>query len=138
MHGISLDQKEVKNSCLQPKIGPKSTQFATSVAGRWVAARVAPQAGAWGLQIQTWLICCMFGPCTLVAMVWLLILTRKPPNLVFRNLRTFTNMVMSSDNFALNRKAMKFDVDAFSPSSTVLAITFSYVDETSRNFNHIF
>ncbi|MFS7907537.1 hypothetical protein Hanom_Chr01g00072511 [Helianthus anomalus] len=61
----------------------------------------------------------------------LLILTRKPPNLVFKNLGTFTNMVMSSDNFALNRKAMKFDVDAFSPLSTVLAITFSYVDETS-------
>ncbi|MFS7902290.1 hypothetical protein Hanom_Chr01g00009541 [Helianthus anomalus] len=61
----------------------------------------------------------------------LLFSTRKPPNLVFKNLRTFTNMVMSSDNLALNRKAMKFDVDAFSPLSTVLALTFSYVDETS-------
>ncbi|MFS7931162.1 hypothetical protein Hanom_Chr04g00352791 [Helianthus anomalus] len=61
----------------------------------------------------------------------LLFSTRKPPNLVFKNLRTFTNMVMSSDNLALNRKAMKFDVDAFSPLSTVLAITSSYVDETS-------
>ncbi|KAF5809527.1 hypothetical protein HanXRQr2_Chr04g0158191 [Helianthus annuus] len=63
--------------------------------------------------------------------IWPFILTRKPPNLVFKNPWTFTNMVMSSFNFALARKAIKFDVDAFNPSSTVLAITFSYDNETS-------
>ncbi|KAJ0493111.1 hypothetical protein HanIR_Chr12g0582421 [Helianthus annuus] len=70
-------------------------------------------------------------PLSFVREVLPLILTRKPPNLVFKNFGTFTNMVKSSVNFALTRKVMKFDVDAFNPSSTVLAITFSYDNETS-------
>ena len=44
-----LGRLEVQVSWIPLKIGAKTAQFATVVAGRWVAARVAPQAGRLGV-----------------------------------------------------------------------------------------
>ncbi|MFS7980357.1 hypothetical protein Hanom_Chr10g00938481 [Helianthus anomalus] len=139
MQGLQLVQKEVLKAVSHSKFGPKTHQFAkycywASHTDRKVLSIRSARTWSEPATFFNW----QFRPLSFVRDNLLLILTRKPPNLVFKNLGTFTNMVMSSDNFALNRKAMKFDVDAFNPSSTVLAITFSYVNETSRNFYHIF
>ena len=140
MHEIPLGQPLVYKTSSQSRLTGLKWQLSTfSGAGSLMQPAWGYQAGRLTCLISQQIFkVCTFGPWSFVTWFWASKLPFQPPNLIFKGLGTFTNLVKSLTNLVTTHKAIEFNVDAFNPSNTNLIITFSYDNETLWNFNHIF